>query len=685
MDAKQEQEELMQQMPNSPRQRIAEELVSALLVNSLSTVRQTIGVRAGLTHDGRRDIYQSCGYPVALTVFDYYGRYRRGDVGRRVVDAFPKACWQEHPEVWDVDETQEAGTPAEEAPATDPALAYANPAGANPGNGTPAPGVVAGSPQQLKTNAFPQKGASPFPPKPGVNLPPLPSPKKPVVRGKGREKKPDTPFTKEFKSLARKTKLFSYCQKVDILAGIGRYGVLYLGFDDTTDVTLPVTPGAKLVFLQAFREDCASIAGLEGDVTNPRYGLPHAYNLRTAQGLDNANAVRGAYPMTADAAKGQLGLTLSGVHWSRCIHVVDEPDDGELYGTPRLEAVWNRLQDIETAVSASGETFWRSGFQKAFAKIDTGEGVVMSPTARAKFEEKLGNMMNGLQDWVVGQGLDIKTLSGQTADPTTIVTTCLQLIGACKAIPYRILTGSEQGELAGSQDGDAFKASTNARRNDFCVNRIMRPLIDRLVEYKVLPAPEGGEYQVEWTSAEEQAPEVKAQCLTANVGAITAYLSGGGDQLVPRRAFLTDYMDIDPEVAEQYLDEADQAVAQAEIESKAQMELAMEQMPGAEGGSPFEKGKPSSGSFPKKTPFSQKANSDGSPLSEEAPWYKRISAFLRDINPLKRNRASDALPLGTEVEVELEDGMRVNAEVVRHEDGAAVVMATDGQEYTLPQ
>ena len=673
--------------PESPYQKMAGEFASLLLTNSLTTVRQSIGVRAGLTHDGARDIYTACGYPVALSVVDYYGRWRRGDVARRVIEAYPKACWQEHPEVWD-NKGQEAVTESEPALDVDPTLA---PVGPVPEEADVVP----------KTNAFPMKQGGknpvqpPFNPEPGVNTPPLPRPKKPVVRGKGKEKAKDTPFMKEFKSLAKRTKLFHYMQRVDVLAGIGRYGVLYLGFDDTTDVQQEVASGAKLLYVQAFREDCASISTLEGEVTNPRYGLPKAYNLRTAQGLNDPNTVRGAYPLTTDSAAGQLGLTLSNVHWSRCIHVVDEPDDGELYGTPRLEAVWNRLQDIETAVSASGETFWRTGFQRVFASINPGEGVVMTTKSRKNLEDKIQEMMMGLKDHIVGQGIDMKTLAGQTADPTQIVDTCLKLIGATKSIPYRVLAGTEEAQLAGDQDKGEWKGNVNCRRNGYCVNTILRPVVDRLIKYQSITAPANGEYDAEWKSAEEQAPDVRAQVMTATVSAITGYLSGGGDQLVPRKAFLTDMMDVDPDVAEQYLDEADAAVAQAEIESQAQMEMAMEQMPFEQGGGmppgqpgkapPFG-GKSPSPCPPQKQPFPQQTNMEGLQGQGDTPWWRKISEFLGKINPLKRNVEDADLPDGTPVVVDLEGGVKVNANISgRNEAGELTATGDDGSVYTLPE
>ena len=46
------------------------------------------------------------------------------------------------------------------------------------------------------------------------------------------------------------------------------------------------------------------------------------------------------------------------VHWSRIIHVTDGLLDDEFYGFPRLQRVWNKLDDLLKVVGGGSEAFW---------------------------------------------------------------------------------------------------------------------------------------------------------------------------------------------------------------------------------------------------------------------------------------------------------------------------------------
>ena len=76
----------------------------------------------------------------------------------------------------------------------------------------------------------------------------------------------------------------------------------------------------------------------------------------------------------------------------------------------------------------------------------------------------------------------------------------IKQIAGAKGMPMRVLTGSEAGELASSQDRDNWKDQVNGRQTSYAGPYIMRPLADRLIEFGFLPTPaEGAQaYQVRW-------------------------------------------------------------------------------------------------------------------------------------------------------------------------------------------
>lgn len=65
--------------------------------------------RAGITFQGKRDLYETLGYERILRYRDYKARYERGGIAARIIDAFPAATWRSAPTVHEVgkaDETQ---------------------------------------------------------------------------------------------------------------------------------------------------------------------------------------------------------------------------------------------------------------------------------------------------------------------------------------------------------------------------------------------------------------------------------------------------------------------------------------------------------------------------------------------------------------------------------------------------
>lgn len=61
----------------------------------------------GLSHEGQRDLYQIYGYPLNPQFADYWNIYKRNGIARRVVNAYPEACWSKMPEITDDDDTDD--------------------------------------------------------------------------------------------------------------------------------------------------------------------------------------------------------------------------------------------------------------------------------------------------------------------------------------------------------------------------------------------------------------------------------------------------------------------------------------------------------------------------------------------------------------------------------------------------
>ena len=304
-----------------------------------------------------------------------------------------------------------------------------------------------------------------------------------------------TPFEQAFIDLDARIKIWDRLKRVDILSGIGRYGVLVIGAPGDMSAPLVSVSGPNdIAYLQPYGEDDAKVDTYDIEYSSPRFGLPMFYSLKRtdAKGVGSSNTVPGV-------AKR--------VHWSRCIHVSDGLLDDNIFSDPRLECVWNRLDDLEKVVGAGAEAFWR--------RADRGMQLELDPTLDVSVEEKaalktqLQEYEHDLRRTLLTRGVDIKELGSDVADFKSPVEAIMSLISTGTGIPQRVLMGSEQGKLAAKQDRANWDNRVMDRQKDYAAPCMVRPLVDRFIELGALPTPKS--YEVRFSSITTMDDEQRAE------------------------------------------------------------------------------------------------------------------------------------------------------------------------------
>jgi len=329
-----------------------------------------------------------------------------------------------------------------------------------------------------------------------------------------------TPFEQAWYDLNQRLKLRSMLSRVDRLTGIGRYGVLLLGLDDVSSQEgfLKQVNGGKrdLLYIKPFGEDSAKIDTFENNPNNERYGMPLIYTVQVA-----------------DIASGSSSTVR--VHHSRVIHITDDNLESEVYGTPRLESVFNRLMDIEKLVGGDAEMFWRGarpGFQG-----QVNPDYTMTEETKNDLKEQIDEYEHNLRRILVNEGVDLKALAQQIADPANHLDVQLTCISAVTGIPKRILSGSERGELASTQDTGEWKTYVQSRREDHAEPHIVRPFVDRLIELKILPEPLQ-DYMIDWLDLFSISEKERVEIGKARANAIREYTTNpSAESLMSPEAF----------------------------------------------------------------------------------------------------------------------------------------------------
>ena len=378
-----------------------------------------------------------------------------------------------------------------------------------------------------------------------------------MVSEAGDEK--ETQLEKAYKELYDQLKLRSVFSRLDRLTGIGRYGVLVLGTSDIKtkdDFSAPVRKGSKLklLYVKPFSEDTAQIGSTVKDPNNPRYGKPENYSIQLS---------------TEDI------LT---VHYSRVIHTIDDMLEDEVYGIPRLKGVYNRLMDLEKLVGGSAEMFWRGARPGYQGKLD--ENYKITDTVLTDLKDQIDEFEHNLRRILVNEGIDLQALEQQVSDPTAHVDVQMQMISAVTGIPKRILTGSERGELASSQDKQEWLEYVQNRRDDFMEPRIVRPFVDACIEIGVLPKPSTGEYQIQWSDLFALSDKDKAEIGKARAAALKDYGANPvAESVIPPEGFLKYFLGLDEDDVE-WIQQVQQAQLQQEQPLTPEEEAKLKQQEG---------------------------------------------------------------------------------------------------------
>ena len=295
----------------------------------------------------------------------------------------------------------------------------------------------------------------------------------------------ETAFEKAWIELSERLKLKSIFIRADKLTGIGEYSIILLGLSDVrsnTDFANQARKGTglKLLYAKPVGQATATVERFDESITSERYGLPLLYKVKTS---------------VPDTLKGHKEMELT-VHYSRVVHLVEDVLEDEVFGTPRLQAVYNRLMDLEKIVGGDAEMFWRGARPGYTGKLDPDFQITDSGMEALK--DQIDEFEHNLRRILINEGIDYKALDQQIADPSAHVEVQMQMVSAVTGIPKRILTGSERGELSSAQDKQEWVSYVTSRREEQNEPMILRPFIDRCIEIGVLPKPIKSKYTIIW-------------------------------------------------------------------------------------------------------------------------------------------------------------------------------------------
>lgn len=298
-----------------------------------------------------------------------------------------------------------------------------------------------------------------------------------------------TEFLDGFQSLVDRLNLWNRFGRADRLARIGRYGVLFIGTPVSNDTEFreemsPMSGPDDVLYLAAYHENEAQIKEWVTDPGDPRFGLPLVYDIKLSGS-------------TTAQFKERPGSKSILAHWSRVIHIAEDLTGDDVYGRPILQTIFNDLMDLQKISTSTAEGFWQ--MVAGILQVNIDKEVQVAPDELEKLDNDLQEIYHDLRRYIILRGGTLERTGGITPNPAEAANLSITRIAAGSRIPKRMLFGSEIGERSSTEDQKSYLGMIQERQLQFAEPMILREFIDRLITYRGLDSPEGGEdFEIVW-------------------------------------------------------------------------------------------------------------------------------------------------------------------------------------------
>ena len=313
-------------------------------------------------------------------------------------------------------------------------------------------------------------------------------------------------FVKSFDAMAKRLNLYHYFERADKLAGIGQYSVVMIGVKGGRALNAPlpkISSFDDVIYITPYGQENAEVKEYEDNPGSERFGLPTIYDVTLSKKMVKQR-----------------------VHYSRLLHISEGLLEDEIYGRPRMEPVWNYLDDLDKIMGGSSEAVWRTvdrGIQ-----FDIDKEVDLTPEDEDDFEDEIEEYVHNFKRYIKTRGVTATPLGAEVASVKDNFDATVALVGGTLGIPTRILLGSERGQLASSSDERNFSSRVKERQRSYAEPTMIRALTNRLKSVGV-PIED---YEVSWPDVSTLTDKEKSDVAARVAQAIRSVSSQAPENIV---------------------------------------------------------------------------------------------------------------------------------------------------------
>jgi hypothetical protein len=324
-----------------------------------------------------------------------------------------------------------------------------------------------------------------------------------------------TAWEKQFKSIAKRLKLWEKFRDADMRRLVGYYSGVILQVADNKEWDQPLgrVSEKQLINLVPAWEGQLKVNEWYDDPKSANFGQPKAYQY-------TENAVEDGSNQTAQNGR------MFNIHPDRVVILGDIRT-----GIPFLRAGYNACINLEKIVGGSGESFLKNSSRQLGINFDKdtnleniarAHGVPVSDLQEV-FDEVTSGVNKGIDQTIITQGAQVQALVANVPDPEPHFSVALQTFAASVRIPTKILVGHLTGERASTEDNKDFNKTGQGRRVNV-LSADIEAFVARLIKHGMLLAVESS---VIWDNLAEPSLEEKLANVQKMVDANQKMLGAG--------------------------------------------------------------------------------------------------------------------------------------------------------------
>lgn len=343
------------------------------------------------------------------------------------------------------------------------------------------------------------------------------------------QKVDDSDFSEAVKELDRSVKFISELRDVDRLARLGNFGILAIGFEDAASdqqQRREVSPESingpdSVVWLQSHHQGNIDILKWNRDTTSSFLGMPELYEIDQSIPLVDEDRVDDEVSERPDIkTKGVDTVDTIRFHRDRVLHVAEDAKENPAIGRPALKRVINRLLDKIKVLGSTGEGFYQ--FASPRWHMQYPENFEIPSTDSTEFsdiQDQVEEFVLGFKDFLVTRGGEVEPLGGEDISPKEPYEVILDEVSIATGIPKTELRSHETGERASTENNRSYMNLLANRARNHAEPNILRPFIDKMQKFGVLPATPNG-YEIDWPPVRKQTELEKSEIRANNAQAV---------------------------------------------------------------------------------------------------------------------------------------------------------------------